>query len=175
MSAIACTFVDLRTVKTRKMIQIILEAPVEQAEAVIDLLGFPRADNPVHVAIARLMEAPKGGDAADYPVFQEPRELPPDAGAHSQTGSIVRKRWHELSRAQQAGIRCSEERFRAFLMDQHPNCGDGSEEWAARLVRSVCSVDTRTRLDVEEGAGSCWDRLDAEFRQWAGLEPEQRS
>lgn len=169
MSAIACTFVDLRTVKTRKMVQLILEAPVEQAEAVIDLLGFPRADNPVHVAIARLMEAPKGGDAAD------PAQLQHDAPPPSQVevGAKHRTPWHKLSRAQQAGIRANDEAFRRWLFIDY-EVMKWDAEVAAMEIREHCGVGSRSELDNNSAAGERWDKLDAEYRQSAGLDPEVR-
>jgi len=51
---IAADFVDFRTVKTRKVLQIVLEVDMLKAQDVLNALGFPTSDKPISVAVALL-------------------------------------------------------------------------------------------------------------------------
>ncbi len=78
----------------------------------------------------------------------------------------------ELSRAQQAGILCNDETFQNFANFNGVSwtADDGPDEVAemtAQWVRKYCQVDSRRRLDVEEG-GRKWDQLRAEYDAWTG-------
>lgn len=53
-AAIAGTFADYRTVKTRKVLQLIIEVPIEQQEQAFERLGFPVPDRDLWVAVARM-------------------------------------------------------------------------------------------------------------------------
>ncbi len=50
------TFADMKTVKTRKTLQIVLEVPIEMGEQVVRAFGFPDPSKEVNVAIARLQD-----------------------------------------------------------------------------------------------------------------------
>jgi hypothetical protein len=92
-AAIQGTFSDFRTVKGRKVAQLVIEVPVEQADAALQALGgVPQPHDPKWVAVARL--DPK---AASKPA--EPKE---------------RKAWADLPPSQQAAIRCGERDFQKF-------------------------------------------------------------
>ena len=72
----------------------------------------------------------------------------------------------------QAGIRCSDPRFREFLEQQYgePIAFDDS----ANVVRVVCNVKSRSEFDADPIKGGFWGKLNAEFEEWAGYLPEQR-
>ncbi len=82
-----------------------------------------------------------------------------------------RKRMAELSRAQQAGILCNDERFIAFLSqhyDMDVNTRNPIAEDAASFVRAFCKVDSRAELDNSEHGHERWDQLRTEYDAWAG-------
>lgn len=69
MSAIQATFVDLKFIRTRSSVQIILEAPIEQAGQITAVLGYPNPGAETWVGVARIdmnakPEKPKGGRLA---------------------------------------------------------------------------------------------------------------
>lgn len=89
MSAIRATFSDFRTVKSRKVAQLVMEVPIEEADAALRTLGgVPRPDIERWVGIA--------------PITAQPREK-------------QSRRWEDLTNAQQAGIRCNEGAFQKWL------------------------------------------------------------
>lgn len=77
-----------------------------------------------------------------------------------------KRSWHELSPAQQAGIRCSEASFQAFLREEGDATCDNADR-AATYVRFVCGVDSRSDLNA---AGSVarlkWRDMEAKFQAW---------
>lgn len=111
-AAVSCTFSDFRIVKGRKVVQIILECPLEQADhALLALGGIPMPDQTRWVAVAR-MQSPAPEPA------KEPRP------------------WKSLPYCQQASIRINDPKFREWLQlssveeaDQwvKARCGVGSK------------------------------------------------
>ncbi len=68
MPAIKATFAEWRMVKGRKVLQLVMEVPLEKQQEVSDVLGFPMPDRDLWVGIARITEeaatAPRGGKLA---------------------------------------------------------------------------------------------------------------
>lgn len=75
-------------------------------------------------------------------------------GGPAQTSD--RRSWETLSNAQQAGIRCNDERFQQWVARQ-------SKSTAATFVRDYCGV--HSRADLNEGPpADRWRELDARYR-----------
>lgn len=88
---ISGTFADLKTVKSRSVVQMIVEVPIERGEEVVKMFGFPQPGSEVSVAVARLA------------VEKEPEPEKP------------RQQWDNMSRAQQAGILCADAEFWKYM------------------------------------------------------------
>jgi hypothetical protein len=154
MSAVAGVFVAFTTVNSRSVARIVIEVPIEQADAALAALGgFPKPAESRWVGIAPLVAEP----AAAAP---EPAPEPPAEKVTRIDGRRIGP-WRTLSRAQRAGIRCNDAEFQAF-------CGASDADLAAAYVRQRCGVTTRADLDTNFGGGHRWDDLDAEFREWKG-------
>jgi hypothetical protein len=80
----------------------------------------------------------------------------------------LKRDWHDLNPAAQAGIRCSEPAFLVFLKAQHPDdwaeCTD-----AAECVRLICGVHSRVELGINQKARVIWHSLDSEFQAWRAI------
>lgn len=85
----AGTYADFKTVKTRSVVQAVIEIPVEQAEAFLKVFGVPRPGAERPVAIALLNTA--------KPELKQPKAKKP------------------LSRSQHAGMLCHDEQFQFYL------------------------------------------------------------
>jgi len=156
MSAIAGVFADFRTVKSLSVARIVIEVPIEQADAALAALGgFPKPAESRWVGIARLVAEPVATPPAAAP---EPAPEPPAEKVTRLDGRRIGP-WSTLSRAQRAGIRCNDAEFMAFAQ------ADGPTE-AAAFVRARCAVSSRSELDRYKEGGALWDSLDAEFRDW---------
>lgn len=151
---IAATFSDWRPVKSRKVLQLIFEVPVEETEKVLTALGAPMPHEEHWCSIALLREEPK----PDKP----------------------KKRFDEMSRAQQAGVLCNDENFQKWAWKRFGLAGthqtiSGPEAVVAGNVKMHCRVTSRVELDQDVDAAWNWDALVTEYRQATGQIAEQRS
>jgi hypothetical protein len=135
-AAMQADYCDLKIIKTRKVIQVVLEIPQEAGDAFIAAFGLPRSDKNVPVAIARLdptakAEKPKGGKLA-----------------------------------QRAGIVCGEPAFLQFLLDAHATEFRSWSEDPAAFVRCYARVGSRAELDHRPEAAQKFNNLMAEYNAW---------
>jgi predicted transcriptional regulator len=137
-AAIKATYHTYNRILGRKVLQIVLEVPLEQEGQVHTAIGYPSPDGSTWVAIARLNE---GAAKVEKP----------------------KRSWSELSRAQQAGIACDDPEFRKFLIKRGMLL---ENEEAAEAVRDACNVATRSALDTNATAAGRWDRLYSDFQMW---------
>lgn len=89
--AIQASYSDFKLIKSRSCAQIILELPIEKAEAFLTAFGVPQpgAEKPVALAL-----------------MQKPQE---------QKAEQPRKRFKQMSRSQQAGILCADPAFQKWM------------------------------------------------------------
>jgi hypothetical protein len=139
-AAIQATFSDFRLVKGRKVAQLVLEIPMEEADAALSTLGgIPQPHSERWVALARLnghIQTPK-----------------PDK---------EKQRWEDLKLSMQAWIRCEELAFQRFL-------GAHSSEEAAENVRNSCGIGSRSGLNDNPRAAEAWRDLDRSYQAWLKL------
>ncbi len=146
MTAIRATYSDLKLVKTRKVVQLIFEIPIEAADHAIKVLGgLPRPDAETWVAIAPITE-----EAAT--------RTPPPA-------EKPRKRIGDMSRTAQAGMLCNSEEFHAFLDSRFRRVEKTATENAAAIVRKQCQ-SLRRHLDTDADAGKRWDQFRLDYDVW---------
>jgi len=136
------TFADFKLIKTRSVVQIVIEMPIEHGPTVIAAFGLPSPGAEIPVAVARM--------AAPGTIEHEEPTHPP-------------RRFGEMPRSQQAGIRCGEAAFQRFLSEA---VGEPvpSPEKAAEIVREQC--DVRSRSDLNGAGAAAWDRLSTDFAIW---------
>ena len=147
------TFADLKSVKTRSVVQMVIEIPIEQAEQIIKAFGFPQPGAEIAVAVAR---------------------LDPEATKHAPAPSEKPKRhWDDLSYTEQAGIRCNDPSFQFFMREVQEYKSVGTEQTAGS-VRLHCDVGSRAEFDKSSDAARRWEALDAEFQEWNGQRAEAR-
>jgi len=153
MTAFRATYSDFKLVRTRKVVQIVLEVPLEQSNAVLDVLGgMPDPSKESWVGVARLQP-----DALP----PRPPIQPPTAGA--------KQGWRDLSPIKQAAIRCDDPTFAAFLKEERPDDWHEAPD-AAECVRLICGVSSRAELEANHKARVVWFQLDSQFLAWKALE-----
>jgi hypothetical protein len=136
-AAIRATFSDFRLIKGRKQAQLVLEVPIEEADAALSVLGgIPQPHSDRWVAVARL-----NGVTKPEP---EPKE---------------KQKWDDLKLSMQAVIRCKEKAFWTFL-------GAESPEDAANVVRARCRVNSRSALNNNPEAAEKWRQIDRLYQTW---------
>ena len=134
--AFKATFSDFRIIKSRKVGVLLFEIPIELADEALRVLGgVPRPDLTAWVGIARI----HGEEAMREVVARE------------------RRRFADLSPAQQASLLCRDMEFRQFLRESgYPKVG--TETDAATVVRFICGVQSRADLNFGEPATK-WEQL----------------
>lgn len=146
-AAIKGTYSDYRRVKGRKVLQLIVEVPLEQAPQVHKAFGEPSPDGSTWVAVARL-----------------------DAEKSEQPQPDKKEDKHKLSR--QAAMLCGDTQFQNFLKHKHSIAWEqylphGSYDVvAAMCVRTICLVRSRSAFDAEPDAAARWRDLKASFEAW---------
>jgi hypothetical protein len=143
-AAIRGTFADFRLIKSRKVAQLVVELPIEEADAaLVTLGGLPQPAAERWVALAALNVT-----------SIKPQE---------------KRRFEELKSAMQAGIRCNEPAFWRFL-NELPDISSNElirdEPGAAQLVRAYCGVASRSSLNLDPKAAAKWQELDARYMLW---------
>jgi hypothetical protein len=152
-TAFKATYSDWKLVKTRQVVQIVFEVPLAEADSAYELLGgMPAPASERWFGIAALAT----GQAKPRPVPDKP-----PAGA--------KRDWRDIPPAQQAGIRCDEPAFVAFLKEER------ADDWheatdAAECVRLICGVSSRSELATNHGARVIWHQLDTQYGAWKALE-----
>lgn len=166
-AALSGTFSDFRIVKGRKIAQLVVEIPLEEADRALKILGgVPLPDVERWVAVARLNpeRASSNGKTSEFGSENE--------GSTPSARAKPHRRWSELPRSQQAAIACHDPQFQAWVTAGAP---DPNEEDAAALVRMECRVDSRRELDTDPVAGRRWDAYYTEYLQATGRLAEARS
>jgi hypothetical protein len=139
-AAIRGCFADFRLIKSRKVAQLVIELPIEEADAALATLGgLPQPAAERWVALAALNVT-----------SIKPQE---------------KRRFEDLKSAMQAGIRCGEPAFRKFLNEQF-RYDASSENDAAEAVREICGVASRSALNLDPVAAAKWQGLDARYVLW---------
>lgn len=147
------TFEDFQLIKGRKVCKIVLEVPIEAADAALKALGgVPRPDQSVWVAVARL-----------------------DTEAASKPKKPGKRHWDEIPLAEQAGVRCCDPAFKEWLFFRDEM---GGTPWAdydvKEHLRKICGIQSRRQIRLGTEAGKIWKALDEEFRKVHGLIAEKR-
>ena len=81
-------------------------------------------------------------------------------------------KWRDLGPARQAGIRCKDPIFWAFLSEECVGPKIASEEAAALFVRDLCCVASRSELNHpgKQRERVLWTQLDDKFQAWKARE-----
>jgi hypothetical protein len=146
-AVIAGTFADLRSVKSRSVVVLHIEVPIERAADVVAMFGYPQPGEEVSVAVARLL--PAAADPAPATATSKPK-----------------RPWDDLSLAQQAGIACGDPDFWVWLDHSRAAANVFDVDSAAQEVRYRCNVKSRREFDRDEAAARRWNALHGEFKRW---------
>jgi hypothetical protein len=86
--------------------------------------------------------------------------------------AVERDKWRDLGPAKQAGIRCKDPMFWAFLEEELHFGSVRSEPFAAQIVREHCQVTSRSELSQPGNhyPRERWHQMDSAFQAWKARE-----
>jgi len=107
----------------------------------------------------------------ELPVQKETAAKPRQTSSpDTPTGGAKRMDWRDMQPAAQAGIRCEEPVFWAFLTERYRDYWLESKSNAPECVRLICGVASRKELGTNHKARVVWKMLDDQFQAWKALE-----
>ena len=168
-AAFKAEYADWKLIKSRRVVQIVLEIPLEEANAAHTILGgMPNPAESLWLGVARI--DPRAGAE---PTIRDrvPSGIPdteasrPNSEFDSRDGGHPKKSWSSMSPAQQAGMRCEKPLFQQFLSEKLKRSVVSAEE-AAEAVRRFCVVSSRSDIKPHQLSGRLWKQLDDEFMTW---------
>jgi len=160
--AIRATYSDWRLIKTRGVVQVVMEVPLADADAAYDVLGgMPNPANERWFAIAPIKpmkEVMQSGPSSVHPIDARP-EPKQDKPARAK------RDWRDLAPSQQAGIRCEEMLFLKFLEEERmDDLREGGS--VPDTVRMICGVQSRSELNTNQKARVIWHQLNDQYEAW---------
>jgi len=97
------------------------------------------------------------------PAKLDAKPQPAEPDRHS--AGAKRMDWRELQPAAQAGIRCDDPVFAAFLKEQRPEDWHESPD-PVDCVYLICGINSRSQLGTIHRARVIWHQLDDQFQAW---------
>jgi hypothetical protein len=154
-AAVQADYVDLKFIKSRSIAQVVLEIPIEQADAFVQAFGTPRPAEGVPCALARLGGTKDASEKTQREVNYEATEV------FAPTPEKTKRDFDTLPLPQQAALLCDRDVFSAFLRKQRDIDGD-----PATAIRNICRVGSRADIKPGTHAGDAFIRLRDDFNTW---------
>lgn len=152
-AAIAGVYSDLKPVKTRGVLQIVIEVPMERADEVTRAFGWPQQGESQWLAVARMANEPA----------PEPEPQPQDK---------PQRRFEEMPRSQQAALKCQDDDFQEWIGAR--GRPEHRETDTIHHLRERLGVESRSQLDTNAEAAKRWDALLLRYQQDTGRMAEER-
>ena len=132
------TYSDYKLIKTRGVISVSVEFPIEQAEEFVRMFGMPKPDTEKWVAIAGLNE------------------------------EVINKNDDIVRTIQQAGMICKDKNFGNFLIKEKKMIGiiPDNEETIAKALRAILGIKSRTEFHNDNSSVLAFNRLKSEYENW---------
>lgn len=131
-------FVDTRRVKSRSVLQVVFEVPIEMEPTVMATLGWPSPGNSLPCAIARLAVQPK---------LRE--EKPPLT-------------WDTMSPSQRAAVKLNDKSFCAWLVDTYWTGKEDIGDYDG-LLKRVLGIQSKRELDTDHDKSDAFEAMLATF------------
>jgi len=157
-AAIRGTFADFRIIKTRKLVQIIIEIPIEKAdEALRTLGGIPMSDQERWVAIARIESDEKPKSVGERALAQ----------AHVLCADEEFQDWFRTKFVEDRPIVVRDHFLKAWTDGRY-------DEAIAVLLRWRLGIESRSELLTDETARNKLAEIVLEFDRERGRAAEKR-
>jgi hypothetical protein len=184
-AAIRGDYANFKPVPSRKVVQIVIEVPFEQGEAVIRALGMPDPAGGKPCAVALIAVSPERGKAAGASTRKDEAGVTPPVTSPAVTVTPVvgvepggegvpsiaappgkqRKRWEDLRPSARAALLTKDPEFQRFLV--HSNYAEHATESAAdNVLKTLCGVLSKAELDSQETSAKRLRSVEVNFYAW---------
>lgn len=161
MTAFRATYSDWKLIKTRGVVQVVMEIPLADADAAYDVLG----GMPVHGK-----ERWFGIAALKTPAEEAPATSRQEVPQNTRPDGTKRMDWRDMQPAAQAALRCDQPAFWAFLREEHNYSHVIDADSAATAIRHICVVKSRSEFSTDHRKRVLWKQLDDQFSAWKAIE-----
>jgi len=129
------TYSDFKVIKTRKVIQVVVEIPIEQGNSFVEMFGVPDPSQEVWVAIAEINR------------------------------TAIETQGEATKAVQQAGMLCRSLEFGKWLRDHRgcPEVDPESHESIADGLRAILGIVSRTEFHNSPDLVTAFNRLKGEY------------
>jgi len=149
-AALRGTFSDFKLIRGRKCAQIVIEVPLEQADAALQALGgLPNPADERWVAVARLN---------------------PEANQKKPAEQKERRRFNELPAASQIAIACQSESYREYLRFRYVAEWIIGEADAGQWVKNFLGVKSKREVVPGSPAFAAWVEHYGSYEVWLKYE-----
>lgn len=167
---IRADYSNWRPVAGRKVLQLILEVPIEQTADVMKKLGFPLPGESKWVAVALLNEKPSSPHSLPINGNNGEAKLATAPANDGIAGSATKERkpFASLPLSQQAAIRCGDVDFQKFMVERYagPNPYRASADNAAIMVREACGIASRSEILRGTASELLWESIEEKYQAW---------
>lgn len=156
--AFKATYSDWKLIKTRGVVQVVMEVPLSEADAAYQILGgMPDFSHERWFGVAPLKNPPAEKESSKAPAEPQPATDKPPAAA--------KRDWRDVPVSQQAGIHLNDPMFTAFLKEEY------ADEWhetgdADSCLKFICGVERKRDIAGMQPARVIWHQLDKQFHAW---------
>ena len=152
------TYADLKIIKTRGVVQLVVEVPLERGKEVTDLFGLPQPNAEIPVVVARM----------------DPEKLKAESNVvqiedHRQPTDDVDDEPHRPPRplSQIAAMFCNSAVFQKFIEEEsegwdHRPTSDEAADW----LRANCGIKSRTELNTNAEAAARFRKIRGQYEAW---------
>jgi hypothetical protein len=157
------SYSDLKIIKTRSVVQIVVEVPLDRGKEVTDLFGLPQPNAEIAVLVSRWDQA--AADRGEPPLIELPRTPQIE---HANDDADDAKQRAPMTLAQSAGFLCGTPTFQQFIYEKsdgwdHRPTKDEAAEW----LRSICGVASRADIKPENPvAAERFRKVRADYNAW---------
>ena len=157
--AFKATYSDWKLIKTRGVVQVVMEVPLAEADAAYQILGgMPdfSQERWFGVAPLKIPLAEKETEPPSPKSSPQPTPHPPAA---------AKLDWRDILPASQASMLCYKPVFHAFLREKYPDEWHESMADPDECVRLICAVSSKSMLN-DGPHRVLWHSLQSEYQAW---------
>src|SRR5215472_1628072 len=162
--AILGSYAEWQMIKSRKVLVLKIEVPLEQAEEVLAKLGFPMPDTEIPVAVCRIDALA----ASEYRAQQR----------RSRLSVIGKERYESEDAMKQARDRacayCRDKQFVAWADRFSKVLHVHDERTAKEFIYNECGISSRREIATDDAAYSAFLELETEYLEQTGQRAESR-